>query len=276
MLAFVHIEKCGGTTLEHTLRRYFGCDHFDLIPRNPDAMLGTHEDLRRLFKLRPTLRSIAGHSVRRHCCFEEVIPNVTYITLLRDPINRYVSEFRHFVDVLNYPGNFEQWLDRDDRCNFQTKAIAGVEDASIAIKILEERFCLVGTVECYDDFIIHLAKLLRCNKADLWYQVKNRAVDRRRLKPLPDLSQYHARIIENNQQDIELYKHVTNFLLPKMGVSASCKDFELAPFHSFGARSRIIGLVRLIINRVYRNLIYKPSIGYLPVPHALKIYRKNR
>lgn len=273
MLAFVHIEKCGGTTLARTFRRYFGCDHFDIIPRDPEAMLACHDDLRHVLSLRSSTRSVAGHPVRVQCQFEEVVPDIAYVTLLRDPIKRYVSDYRHFVEVLNHPADFERWLDREDRHNFQTRAIAGVDDADAAIEILRERFDLVGTVENYGLFVDNLAQLLRCDTSDLWYRVENRANDRRRSQPLPDLDKYYDRIAHNNRHDKKVYEYVLGTLAPAID-PATCQVFEARPFRPLLARSRLLGNARLTANRLYRNLVYKPSLGHLPVPHALKHYRR--
>jgi len=91
MLEVVHIEKCGGTTLIHALRRHFGLAHFDVIPRGKNSMLFTHEDLRSLLRLRPTVKSIAGHPVRVHSNLHELLADSRYVTILRDPVARYVS-----------------------------------------------------------------------------------------------------------------------------------------------------------------------------------------
>ena len=272
MLAFVHIEKCAGTPLERAFRRYFSLDHINIIPRDPDAVLASSGDLRHVLRLRPSVRSLAGHSLRVHCGFEEVVPEIAYVTLLRDPVNRYLSEYRQFVDIVHCPADFQAWLDRKDRHNFQTRAIAGVDDPDAAIEVLNTKFQLVGTAEKYDTFFRQLARLIRCEVADLSYKVVNRSTDRRRCTPLPDLSKYRDQILYSNRHDLRVYQHVDEVLIPRMETS-NYQGFELQPFQSLAPRSQIMGVVRQAGNRIFRNLIYKPSLGLWPVPHALKPYR---
>ena len=70
LIAFIHIPKCGGTTLNNVLRREYMLDHFDVLPadKSPAAVF-TPEDMRCLLKLNPGLKS--------------VVPGISYYTLLR-------------------------------------------------------------------------------------------------------------------------------------------------------------------------------------------------
>ncbi len=270
MLAFVHIEKCGGTTLNRMLRRLYCRDHFDIIPRDHDAMLAAPQDLQHLLRMRPNARSLAGHSVRLQCGFEQVVPHIQYVTLLREPVKRYISDFRHFVDILDFPADIEAWLAREDRHNFQTRAIAGCDDPELAMELLEQRFRLVGTVEQYDHFLHQLAGLLGCHPAKLQCQAVNRAADRNRVKPLPDLSRYEEQIRWNNRHDQQLYQFACE-LQHRRGSAAAEASATLPPPN---VAARCAGTARQWVHLFYRNLIYKPSVGHLPIPHALKTYRQ--
>ena len=269
MLAFVHIEKCGGTTFNRTLRRLYCRDHFDIIPRDPEALLAGPNDLRHLLHMRPQARSMAGHSVRLQCGFEAVVPAIAYVTMLRDPIKRYISDFQHFVDIVNFPADIEAWLARQDRQNFQTRAIAGCENLERAKQLLEERFQLVGMVEQYDFFLARLANLLCCDPISLWYQVVNRAADRRVRKPLPDLARYEEQIRWNNRYDIQLYQFAATLQGKYKRVP---ETFSLAAAKP-SAQARYTARARQYVHLAYLNLVYKPSVGRLPVPHYLKTYR---
>jgi hypothetical protein len=273
MLAFVHIEKCGGTTLLHSLRRAFGVDHFDVMPRDKSSMLFGPDDMRALLALRSGARSIAGHTVRPRSNLESVVPDVRYYTLLRDPVARYVSDFRHFVDLLGFPDDFELWLGREDRRDFQTRAIAGTDDVEEAKRVLKERLALVGVVEEYADFLGKLRALAEPHHLSADYEVRNRASQRKsRRKPL-ELERFRERILEQNRLDLELYEYARSVVIPGQSLRFRGRLAEGAP-EAPGASARVRERLRAWTNRAYRNLIYKPYMGYAPFKtHALPPYR---
>ncbi len=279
MLAFVHIEKCGGTTLLHQLRRGFGIDHFDVIPKDKEAVLFGADDMRALLKLRPSVKSIAGHSVRIHSGLESVVERVSYYTILRDPVARYISDYQHFVDLLDFPDDFERWLDFEARHNFQTRAIAGSDDLEAAKTILRSRFDLVGLVEEYGEFLEQLSLLSPSCGLSLECEVRNSAEQRKsHRKPLP-LDQFREQIIENNRMDLALYEDARDVLLPEQRerFSARCEG-AISTTAATGQPRRhpLRERTRASMNRLYRNLIYKPYLGYAPFRyHALPPYRKR-
>lgn len=272
MLAFVHIEKCGGTTLVHTLRRAFGLDHFDVLPRDKSSHLFTSADLAQVLRLRPRVKSLAGHSIRLRSRLERVVPEVRYYTLLRDPVRRYVSDFYHFVDLLGFPDDFEHWLSLTDRHDFQTRAIAGTADVAAAKELLTSRFAAVGIVEEYDTFLDSLAGLAHPRRLEHRSRVRNAADQRRGRHGKVPLERFRDAIIARNRLDLELYDHVRRVILPEQ----EARRDRGGGSRSTGAARTIFGSWRGLQNLLFRNLIYKPYLGYLPFrPHALPRYRRS-
>jgi hypothetical protein len=270
LLAFVHIEKCGGTTVLKLLRSAFGLDHFDVIPRDKNSMLFGPEDLRELLALRPSVKSISGHTVRHQSQLETVVPEVQYYTVLRDPVARYVSDFRHFVDILGFPDDFEYWLDFKDRHDFQTKAIAGVDDVEEAKRILGEHFVLVGILEDFGEFLAHLRVLAQESPLSLDYEVSNTASGRRSKSDIPNLEALRERVLEKNRLDMELYEFTRSVLIPEQ----KARFQDGLPASPSGRVTRMRERSRLCLNRLYRNFVYKPYMGYAPFKyHALPPYR---
>lgn len=277
MLAFVHIEKCGGTTLIHVLRRCFMLDHFDVIPREKTSMVFDQQDLQLLLRLRPGVKSIAGHPVRLWSRLEEVVPGIRYVTLLRDPIARYVSDFRHFVDYVGYPNDFQRWLTRRERFNFQTRAIAGSENLDLAKQLLATRFAMVGLVERYDEFMRALSVLIGCHPDVLKYEIKNTA-SKRRCSPTAglDVEQCTAQIVERNRLDLELYQYARQCVVPRLKAQLAAASPCAASGRARWRHGGLAGRLRVAANRAYRNLVYKPWVGRLPGPHVLPLYRPRR
>lgn len=280
MLAVIHIEKCGGTTLIDVLRRNFQLDHFDVIPRDRQSMVFTADDLHDLLKFRPTVKSIAGHTIRLNSGLENVAPQIQYITCLRDPVRRYVSDYCHFVERLGLEADFEAWLCREERHNLQTRAIAGAANLDAAIHLLETRFELVGALENFSEFIQQLRLVVEIPRStfDPWYEVRNSRWGRPSVLSTSELiGKFGERIAAVNALDIKLHQHVLNVILPRQRAVWTADNSAA----SLAARDRtplerLRDARRRLLCRLYRNLVYKPHLRRWPVPHRLPIYEKRR
>jgi hypothetical protein len=278
MLAFVHIEKCGGTTLIDLLRRNLLFDHFDVIPRDRNSMLFSAADLQHLLAFRPTVKSVAGHSIRLESDLQSVVSQIQFITCLRAPERRYVSDYLHFVDRLDCDIEFPQWLQREDRHNFQTRAIAGKPDLPLAIQRLETRFSAVGVVERFPQFVSQVTSIVQTfanRRFDPWYEIQNTRQKRRGAVDAGQLLEtYRDQIRDANNLDIQLYEHAINSLCPRQ-TDRFVKEVPPLPSHRANW-ARLQDAQKRLLVRVYRNLLYKPHVGHLPLPHRLPFYRLKR
>jgi hypothetical protein len=281
MLAFVHIEKCGGTTLIDVLRRSFLFDHVDVIPRDPQSMIFDADDMRDLLEFRPTVKSIAGHSIRISTGLEKIVPQIRYITCLRDPVRRYVSDYCHFIERLGLEAGFEEWLDREDRHNFQTRAIAGEANLDAAIHILETSFELVGAVEKFAEFVQQIRGVVQHKlrvEFDPWYEIRNSRWGRPSVLSTPELiDKFGEKVAAVNELDIKLHHHVLNVILPRQR-TVLCADDSVttSTAQNRGLTDRFRDARRRVLFRAYRNLVYKPHLRRWPVPHRLPIYEKRQ
>jgi hypothetical protein len=283
MLAFVHIEKCAGTTLIHCLRQAFFLNHCDVIPRDPNAMTFDAADLRHLLRLRPNLKTISGHSVRPYGNLQSAT-DVTLFTLFRDPVARYVSDYQHLgkSHLLNRRATFEEWLRVESRHNFQTRAISGEPNLDSAIAILKERVTLVGIVEQFGTFVHELNELsVRQTGVPVAQNVRTKnsrssetAVrdERRQIE-----REFAREIRDANRLDLQLYEFVRHVLLPQQERMHS-QSIQRASSKVVSRRQTSLDRVaRTSIQWLYRNLVYKPYVGRVPFkPHALPIYENRR
>jgi hypothetical protein len=151
---------------------------------------------------------------------------------------------------------------------------------------------LVGVIEEYEDFIIQLRCELFPDLLQEHLEIKNVAANRlagfyklyewlfwREKLGKNDEAYYNdldfeklnPQIAEANSLDIELYRYVCNEVLPRQKI------------HYAKAVARVGGQwigspFRLKYNRtknlLYRNMIYKPYLGYFPFrPQILPVYR---
>jgi hypothetical protein len=292
MLAFIHIEKCGGTTLDNVLKQSFGIRHLNIIPEDKSKMTLSSEDIAKLKKFRPEILSISGHAVRPWVLRESAGSFCMY-TLLRDPIERYISDFKHFAPCYQAAGDFHKWLKLTSRHNFITRSLCGQEDFEEAKRVLTEELALIGVVDRFDEFLAQLAALAFPLHLITDYQVKNKSENRysggRRLYAYLirkmnlakgvdvqahadgiDFSSCMEEIRVVNRLDIQLYDYVVSEILPAQRQKMSRCVNSLNQKHASSLKTAWNEKT----NFLYRNLIYKPMQGCRPFwPHALPEYR---
>lgn len=178
-LIFLHIPKTGGTTLVHILQRTYGGGNV-LSSYNDSSLLSAEVvDLLRAGRLSraPVFTSHLAFGIH------EFVPDAcTYVTLLRDPIDRTLSQYAHVmreleaqtpgrsrpsgeapVSLTDYVQDPAFYLD-----NLQTRLLAGFEAFALpfgacgrdvleqAKHNLETRVEVAGVTERFDEFLILL------------------------------------------------------------------------------------------------------------------------
>lgn len=210
-IAFVHIEKAAGTTFIHILRRNFFLRYLDVRPYSPASnAIFTARDLQLSLRLNPWLRAFGGHAVRPFGDLAETYPNIRFVTILRDPARRYISQYLYGNAVLNLKLTFDEFLADPRTHDFQTRKIAGEADVARAIQILNQRFLAVGLVERLDQFLMTLTARLQPGKFRGAYEARNVGS-----YPNEEIELFNAHvdaINEVNQADVVLYRHVQKML----------------------------------------------------------------
>lgn len=268
ILAFVHIEKAAGTTLIDILRHNFCVTYCDVRPLSRHSGPSfTAKDMKQTLVINPFVQCIAGHSIRPYLALSGAVPNMRYITLMRDPCSRYVSQYQYWIERMGVQLTFDQFLELEDVSNFQTKKISGSNDLPLAKEILRKHFLLVGTLEQFDEFLVLLKKKLYPFKFDPRYRVKN--VTQSRTMRQEILSTYRDRILENNQLDIALYNFISKTLVPE-SLKWYGPNFEndLAHFKMSNMNSSP-SMRRRYVAQCLEKLYYKPVSGLIRVLNGL-------
>ena len=217
LIAFVHIEKAAGTTLIHLLRSNYFMRYCDVTPLyRGSKMIFNAKDLKKVISINPFVKCVAGHSVSPTSNLTDIVPDIKYITILRNPINRYISHYQYWVERLDRELTFEQFL-KTGKANLQTKKIAGSDNLSMAKEILSKNFFLVGIVEEFDQFLVLLKNKIKPLKFEPMYEIKNLSNSKSpiKYKIQKDIEKYYDDIIKANLLDIDLYNFAKKFLLPK-------------------------------------------------------------
>jgi hypothetical protein len=259
-IAFVHIEKAAGTTFIHILRRNFFLRYLDVRPfSSASNALFTARDLELSLRVNPWLYAFGGHAVRPLGDLGDAFPNVRFVTILRDPVRRYISQYLYGNAVLKLNLSFDEFLSDERTHNFQTRKIAGVPDLQLAKRMLRDRFMAVGLVEKLDQFLNTLASRLQPEKFDAAYEARN--VGSYPQEEVDLFETYGPMIREVNQVDAALYQHVQSMLQADADAAAGADH----PVRSMGFSDRF----KYFTDGVLRKAYYEPVTGLMRVRNGL-------
>lgn len=260
LLVHVHISKTAGSTLNHILRSSFGARHCPVEPWGTrwGAESFTVEDLRKLRRLYPNLKSIAGHRVFGYEDLEDGGIPTAYFALVRDPIKACASRFQHKVQRSGKDfTEFESWISNDWARNRHVRALAGTDSATDAIRMINDRGIFVGLTERFDQSILMLQRLVAPD-LDVSYQRVNVASETTISQQLLSSDHYRAMIEEAQSADVELYRHVKDELWPKyrQAYGENLEEDE----QLFAADRGDFNKVNIARSRIKAYAIYKPAL----------------
>jgi hypothetical protein len=268
ILAFCAIPKTGTITLVNLLRRQFGLRHFDCVDRNRPPGGNDHlaEDLRYDLRVHPWARSIAGHGLKPFIDYQELEGRLLWYTMLREPTERYVSEYRYEVSIGRVKEDLPTWMREYSRDNFQVRWLAGEEDVEAAKAAVLGKIRAVGLLERYRESLLIFRQRLGIPEWDVAYpRAYNVAKNGEAFQDLPQMvERYREEIAERNAMDIALYEFVRDEVWPKhvadYGGTEKLEN-EVKTVFGGAAQRKTPKLKHLWChgaNRAYRNLVYKP------------------
>ena len=260
---FLHIPKTGGTTLKHCI--YYQCKadedykseegylvngiyyYPDGIHKEPGAATPT-KVMRALG--RNELRAVVGHfSFGIHTYIKRPW---TYVTLLRNPVDRVVSLYHH---IQRYKHNslheivssgisiddFVLHLSWREVDNDQTRRISGLEPefGACSISTLDKAkdnlcrsFSVVGVTECFDEMMILIKRTLGWAQ-DPFYVPALVNKDRPASASLPQKS--IEAILDRNELDTKLYEFAKELLYERIADQGPDFNSEVRRFKALNA-----------------------------------------
>jgi hypothetical protein len=218
-LIFLHLPKTGGSTLTTLLRWQYRSLHPDQIARFITAQQ-TFEEIDTLpLEQRARLKLLVGHFAYG---VHEYIPKpCSYITIVREPVQRVVSLYRYIVSAPSHPLHetlTSSSLSLNDYIgsgihhyqtdNALTRQLAGRdEEGDLTPRDLEiakhnlRSFLAVGLTEAFDESVTIFKRILGW-RTPFYF---NRNVSRRGPRPDQVAATTLESIRERNTFDVELY-----------------------------------------------------------------------
>ncbi len=219
-IIFVHLPKCGGTTLnrliewEYSPTRVFSID--------PSFFRWSYRRVLRLSQRRlARMRAFQGHMPFG---LHRILPQkATYLTVLREPVDRGISEYYYALSRVVHPEHrtikrlsLDEYVQLTPYANVQTKLLAGQDPGydflsgecdeiifNRAKRNLAEHFSLVGLTERFEETLA-LARILFGWKIDN-YSSFNVTKGRPSKAEIP--SEIQRVIEERYGYDVQLYEY---------------------------------------------------------------------
>src|SRR5436190_9684556 len=269
-IIFLHVPKSAGTTLNRLIEWEYPL--LAMYTVDPVLFRWSRERLWRLPKRRlKRFRVFKGHM---KFGLHEVLPQpATYITVLRDPIDRMISAF-YFMHTYKLHPNYwkfrregwtlEDFVKRWPKANLQTKMIAGADyDAPCTAEILRKAkenlqyFSVVGLTERFEETLA----LMKVRFGWKLQSYSSFNVTRARPKKR-DLPQSTLDLIaERNRFDIELYDCVAKIFEDAISQNAAEISHVLCELEAARIQDplrlalfSVRAATRTAINRLYSSL----------------------
>lgn len=204
-VVFIHIPKTAGTALRNALVEGLP-NHLKLFDYGADTqtikgdfvnaaecnLLTAADIVAFRQKLTPNRRLfVSGHVAARK--YLGAFHPASFITFLREPVERLVSAYKHYVRFLNFTGSFADFYERPEHINYQSRRLWDTDLRNIGFIGLNEFM-----PEMVDPLSRHLGVKLKVRRENVGRRFGGPAVD----------ENVRARITALNAADVRLYEHV--------------------------------------------------------------------
>ncbi len=267
MLAFIHVAKTGGKSIETMLESSFGIHHVPAAlmkdtsqseQDNQDFVVPKYgpDDFRRLKKLCPLMQSIGGHSIALWSGLHEV-QDTTYFAFLREPIKRGASHYQYHLAHDDSEKTWEQWVDYTVHHNHQVKLFSKKVDVQDAIEEIIKHKVFIGFTEKFDESLV-IFKKLYAPKLKIAYTRTNTASSSRVAKDILSDDVKRQQLAQMYDQEIPLYEWALQEYYPKMvkeygpSLEKDVEEFRKARYQ--------VNRFNIKANHVYQKLMVKPFL----------------
>ena len=277
VVIFVHIPKTAGTTLKHIIQFQFQPNNvFEFYRRKTKSQIEKYNNFSEAQKKQ--IKLVCGHSgfglhefLQRPC---------TYITFLRDPLDRVVSIYYYFKRrgwykdvtlkdfVQTYKGVHNgmtnylsgetlkvQLADPSSREKVNSQCSDEIK-FELAKKHLKQNFKAIGLTERFDESLILFKKKLGWEIP--FYKKSNVSTNRTSIRDVPKET---LRLIEKfNEFDIQLYEFAKDFFEELINQQGTSFEKEVEEFKEVNKSSQTKLYFKLnwfynrVVHRIYQEI----------------------
>ncbi|PAE26349.1 MULTISPECIES: sulfotransferase family 2 domain-containing protein [Bacillaceae] len=234
IVVLVHILKTGGSTLRSIIKKQYQPEEIAILDFLDKPAIKSEFE-RRLNH--HNIKCVLGHFDFGIHRFSE--KQCSYITLLRDPVERVISDYYFIRRSKEHPlyskvikMNIEQFVNCEEIqwqiSNLQTRVISGStsRDLMLAQKNLKEHFSIAGITEMFNESLFLMSKQFNWNIQDF----KRINVTENRPKRENISAHIIKQIEDKNKFDIELYNFAKRSLNEKIEQLGPLEKKELEKF----------------------------------------------
>ncbi len=243
LILFIHINKCGGTTLQNLFHQNF-TKYISLYTTKKYRGAIQQNELKNLNE-KFSFDGFGGHNLDPYLNYS-LNRKIVYVVFFREPISRYMSQL-NFRITRNTTKDLDHFLSNDHFDNYQIKRFSKNLSVKESIDFLKQENVFIGLLEDFDNSIIGLKNFM--SKYNLAFNTKYTVANKTKSNPLKynfkELPESVRSIIkEKNKYDLELYVEVKNIY--------KAKEVELKNFSHQAPKT-------YAIKTSFNNLIKKPK-----------------
>ena len=214
LIAFVHVPRTAGATVRSVFEEAYTTGAVRNVGGSPSGDEESSAKLERQLRQceswqRRGTRVVCGH-VPYEVLTQHLPPNARYVTFLREPVDRVLSQY-HSRPAAATTASLEETLEvpAPEFSNLATRFLAGehpwgrdlpgsaIEEAKVHLR----EFALVGLREKFDESILLLWRML--GRDPVAQLDANVSIERPAIEEIP--AEWRTLIEEHNQLDLELY-----------------------------------------------------------------------
>lgn len=259
MLAVVHIHKTAGTTLASIFKHSYGARHCDVLTV-PDEALFDAAEYRRMRRFYPRLQTMLGHAIRTYTDLETELPDLEYITFLRDPIARTASHYQYDVQRGHVGLSFEEWITHDATRDRMTRHLAGPDASAADAMAVLDRMAFVGLQDRFDESLVIMQRAV--GVPDVRYASKWVAPSNDIKKQILADERSVEMLREVNRNDLELHRYAVEEIYPKQ-IALHGSDIEDA-VGRLKAANKVMTVRKMYRSPKYAAYVAKWRLAYRP------------
>ncbi|MBQ0784409.1 MAG: sulfotransferase family 2 domain-containing protein [Amphritea sp.] len=229
---FIHIPKTAGTSFRKAAEEYYGLEHisYDYAPNSGETsdiviqeVYGNKDNFSFLKKLNDnSIEFVSGHVHASK--YIDILGARNSVVFMRDPIQRVISEYNHFVRNFGYEDNFESFYTKPQFINRLKKLLSGVPYQVIGFVGLTENYS--SSLDQINERYSTMIPDLELNKG------RNSTHEPYKLDP-----EVISRLEALNQEDIDLYRQCVDLFEQRTVLWQSGKPFVHAALQQASHKS---------------------------------------